>query len=72
MKRMLALLRDALAERGLALHPSKCQVQTNLADWHQRGSTNIGDGFAVEVLGEESNLVLLGTVLSLTDVTRQK
>ena len=30
MKRMLLMLREALAARGLNLHPSKCKIQTNV------------------------------------------
>ena len=30
MKRMLLMLREALAARGLNLHPSKCKMQANV------------------------------------------
>ena len=69
MRRMLSMLRQALALRGLTLHPSKCKLQTNQEDWQSRGSICIDDGFAVEVLDHDTGLILLGTVLSLTDVT---
>ena len=36
MKRMLSMPREALGRRGLTLHPSKCQLQTNDVRWHQR------------------------------------
>jgi hypothetical protein len=72
MKKMLAMLRDALAKRGLALHPSKCQVQTNLAEWSKRGKIVIEDGFSVDVLNVDSHLTLLGTVLSLTDINDEE
>ena len=72
MKRMLSMLREALALRGLRLHPSKCKVQTNVVEWHRRGDTVIEEGFSVEILAEESVLVLLGTVLSLTDTTKHE
>ena len=69
MKRMLSTLRAALSKRGLTLHPSKCKVQTNVVQTLRRGEVTIEEGFSVEVLDEESNLALLGTVLSLIDVT---
>ena len=72
MKRMLATLRSALAARGLALHPSKCQVQTNVTEWAQRDTIDIEDGFSIDFLGADMNLGLLGTILSLNDVTRQE
>ena len=72
MKRMLSMLRETLGRRGLKLHPSKCKLQTNDVGWHQRGEIVIEDGFSVEVLGVDSNLTLLGTVLSLKDVTRHE
>lgn len=37
MKRMLSMLRNALAQRGLALHPSKFKLQTNKSEWQPRG-----------------------------------
>lgn len=49
MKRMLSTLRDALAKRGFALHPSKCQAQTNIAEWQRRGETVIEDGVSVSL-----------------------
>ena len=72
MRRMLSTLRGALARRGLALHPSKCKIQTNITDWEQRGDVVIEEGFSVEVLDSDSNLVLLGTVLGLMDCTRHE
>ena len=69
MKRMLSMLRKALETRGLALHPSKCKAQTNVVDTPICGDTYIEEGFSVEVLASGDNLVLLGTVLSLTDVS---
>ena len=72
MKRMLSMLRDALSSRGLTLHPSKCKVQTNAQEFQSRGAQVIAEGFSVEVLAEDDNLILLGTVLSLTDVTQHE
>ena len=72
MKRMLSTLRDAFAKRGLALHPSNCQVQTNIAEWQRRGETVIEDGFLVKVLDADSDLILLGTILGLRDVTEKE
>ena len=69
MKRMLSMLRKALGERGLALHPSKCKVQTNLQDSQICGDIYVEDGFFVEVLAPGDNLVLLGTLLNLDDVS---
>jgi hypothetical protein len=72
MKRMLMTLRKSLAERGLALHPTKCKVQTNLEQTQKRGNINVEEGFAVEVLHADTHLVLLGTVLSLDDTSRHE
>ena len=72
MKRMLSTLRDALAKRGLAPYPSKCQVQTNIAGWQRRGETVIEDCFSVKVLDADSDLFLRGTILGLLDVTEKE
>jgi len=72
MRRMLAMLRKALETRGLALHPSKCKVQTNVEVTLICGDTFIEEGFSVEVLANGGNLVLLGTVLSLVDVSQEE
>ena len=72
LQRMIMTLRDALQRRGLTLHPSKCQVQTNDPGWNRRGSIPVGHGFAVEVLPEGKGLVVLGTVLALRDATQQE
>ena len=69
---MLSTLRKSLATRGLTLHPFKCKLQTNSTEWRRRGEVCLEDGFSVEVLGEDSNLVLLGTVLSLHDVSQHE
>ena len=66
---LLDALRAAMAVRGLALHPTKCKVQTNRADWTTRGLAVIEEGFSVEVLPEGQPLMILGTKLCLTDVT---
>ena len=66
----MSVVREALGRRGLKLHPSKCKLQTNDVGWHQRGEIVIEDGFSVEVLDVDSNLILL--VLSLKDVTRHE
>ena len=72
MKRMLSTLRDALAKRGLTLHPSKCKVQTNSIEWDRRGNTIIDENLSVEILDADSNLTLLGTILNLTDATQHE
>ena len=72
MKRMLSMFRKTLGQRGLALHPSKCKVQTNVLDSPIRGDNFIEDGFSVKVLAAEDNLVLLGTVLSLQAVSKNE
>ena len=41
MRRMLLSLRVALQRRGLSLHPSKLQVQTNLPSFEQHGDVQI-------------------------------
>ena len=69
MKRMVLTLREALARRGLALHPAKCKVQTNISELQQRGSINLDDGFSIEVLEVGASLELLGTSLNLDDAT---
>ena len=72
LRRMLISLRQALARRGLALHPSKCKAQTNLESCHRRGEIKIEEGFNIEVLPEGQGLKLLGTVLTLEDTTRHE
>ena len=72
MKRMLESLRVALLARGLSLHPSKCKLQTNDLSQEERGPTYISDGLVVEILERDENLELLGTSLSLADVTGQE
>ena len=69
MKRMILSLRDALQRRGLSLHPSKCQVQTNVKDYTLRGDIPIADDFSICVLAEGEALVVLGTSLDLHEVT---
>jgi hypothetical protein len=72
MKRMLISLREALGKRGLSLHPTKCQVQTNKESHSQRGQIELTTGFCIEVLQEGQCLDLLGTRLSLQDVTGEE
>lgn len=72
MKRMLDMLKTALARRGLRLHPSKCKAQTNNAQWPHRGDVAISDDFTVRVLAHDEELELLGTSLSLTDATNRE
>ena len=69
LERMILQLRDALAKRGLSLHPSKCQVQTNAENWTMRGKLELDKDFFVEFLQEGSPLTVLGTSLALHDVT---
>ena len=70
LKSMILDLRDALRARGLELHPSKCQVQTNCDDWSERGDVFLDADLQVKVLQVGEHLSVLGTVLSLTDVSR--
>ena len=72
MKRMLATFREAMARRGLTLHPSKCKVQTNSKNPYTYGQMQIQEDFSVEVLPPGANLVVLGTVLNLEDVTEKE
>ena len=69
MWRMLPSLRESLRKRGLTLHPSKCKLQTNAVNLTRRGDVQVEAGFSVEVLSEGDLLKLLGTELSLQDVT---
>ena len=62
--------RAALHRRGLALHPSKCKAQTNIANWGLRGDVQIEDGFSLHVLPAGDAVEVLGTVLTLEDTTR--
>ena len=66
---MVLMLRDALRERGLQLHPTKCKAQTNRSDWNRRGSVELTEGFSLQVLPEGESLEVLGTMLPLEDVT---
>ena len=72
MQRMVLSLQVALEKRGLLLHPTKCQIQTNLASFNKRGDITISPGFSVRVLEHEQSLSLLGTSLALEDVTGQE
>ena len=65
LRRMLATLRNALASRGLTLHPTECKMQKNSREPHACGGTCVEKGFSVEVLPPGANLVMLGTVLHL-------
>ena len=69
MRRMIFLHRNALRPRGLSLHPSKCKVQTNRTDWTQRGNVAIEEGFSVDILAQTAPLRILGTDVSLIEVT---
>ena len=70
LSRMILTLREALLKRGLSLHPSKCQAQTNIEDWNRRGSIAIADNFSIDFLQEDQPIQVLGTVLALKDYTR--
>ena len=70
MRRVLVSLREALAQRCLTVHPSKCKVQTNTSREIKREDTRISEGFSVEVLYAGVSLSLCGTALSLDDVTK--
>ena len=52
MRAMLVDIRNALLKRGLSLHPSKCNVQTNCQNIERRGILLIQPGFAVNLLPE--------------------
>ena len=69
MKRMLILLRDVLRKKGLELHPSKCKAQTNSPGRVARGSVRIDDSFSLNVLAQGAPLEVLGTTLTMEDVT---
>ena len=69
LKRMVLELREGLRKRGLSLHPSKCQVQTNMADWDLRGEVALGADFCITFLPEGAPLTILGTTLALHNVT---
>ena len=69
LQRMISLLRAALLQRGLKLHPSKCKVQTNSNDCHVRGQVQVDEDFSVEILDEGAALNFLGTELDLHDST---
>jgi hypothetical protein len=69
LKRMVLSLRAALAKRGLRLHPAKCKAQTNTASNIRRGAVQLDDEFTLEVLPEGAGLKILGTILTLTDVS---
>ena len=58
-----------LIKRGLSLNPSKCKAQTNQTEIKHRGLISLSDDFAIEVLPAGHGLELLGTSLSLNDVT---
>jgi len=72
MKRMLKMLRVALMKRGLCLHPSKCKLQNNLPDKHEREEVFIDDGFNVELLPAGEGFKFLGTLLHLEDATKHE
>ncbi len=67
---MVLELRQRHLERGLRLHPSKCKAQSNCLDWDRRGSVLMEEWFSLFVLEEEGCLEVLGTSLSLLDVTK--
>jgi hypothetical protein len=70
LKRMILHLREALRKRGLNLHPSKCQIQTNDDQWALRGAVALSEDFSVEVLQAGAPLTVLGTALALQDTTQ--
>ena len=72
LKRMILLLRETLQTRGLKLHPSNCQVQTNDESWNTRGNVPLGKGFAIDFPAIAEPLTLLGTALALTDTTQME
>ena len=69
-KRMILSLRDALQRRGLSLHPSKCQAQTNLENWQQGGNIEMSDELSINFLPEGEPLTVLGTTLALQDTSQ--
>ena len=68
LKRMVLSLREALAKRGLRLHPTKCKAQSNTASSIRRGAVQLDEDFTLEVIPEGAGLKILGTMLALTDV----
>ena len=68
LKRMLRQLREALAKRGLNLHPSKCK--TNMLDCRVRGAVKLDEHFSITVLPEGEAIKVLGTMVDVTDPTR--
>ena len=72
LHRMILGLRDALLRRGLRLHPSKCEVQTNVDSWVRRGMVHVAKDFTVKFLAEGSPLTVLGTTLTLQDPTQHE
>lgn len=72
LKRMVMTVRAALSQRGLQLHPSKCKAQTNSVASVERGQIQLEQAFSLSVLAEGEGLELLGTKLSLQDVTKDE
>ena len=70
VKRMILTLRDSLSKKGLSLHPSKCQIQTNIIDWSRRGMIELAQDFSVEFLPHGQPISVLGTVHALHDYTQ--
>ena len=66
---MLATLKIALAARGMKMHPSKCQVQTNAEHLVTRGVVAFDEESSITILAEGEGLKVLGTKLTLKDVT---
>ena len=72
LKRMMTELRAGLQTRGLSLHPTKCQVQTNVEGWERRSEIQLENGFSITFLAEEDHLTVLGTKLALHDVSQHE
>ena len=67
---MVLMLSMALEKRGLKLHPTKCQAQTNRPEKTRRGDVELEAGVSLKVLPACEPLQALGKMLSLEDVTK--
>ena len=61
------MVREALARKGLSLHPGKCKLQNKRADKQELEQMYIDEGFSVDVLPAEEGFRILGTMLHLED-----
>ena len=71
IKRMLQTLRVALARRGLALHPGKCKMQSNIPN-QEAAKATIEEDFVIDIVPARTGFKLLGTMVHLDDATGQE